>query len=667
MIRPHYRPDIEGLRAIAILLALGYHADVPGFSGGYVGVDIFFVLSGYLITWLLVHEAQETGAISLGRFYARRARRLLPAMVVMLLATVMVGAVIYAPFEQRDLASTAIATATYWSNIHFANLATDYLSPASETNPFLHTWSLSVEEQFYLLWPLFVMLLLGVARWQGRAVNHRRLWWGAILLTGLSFALSVYLTSTRQPMAFFLLPARAWEFAAGALAVLLPPPEKLKSFMPKFLNVDLPGGATPLLGWVGLGGLVAANLFFDRSTAFPGVAALLPVLATVLLLRAGAGPAETGITKLLSLRPLQEIGRLSYSWYLWHWPVLVFATANYRLPLGVRLALLAVSLLLAAASYHFVESPIRYHRVLVRRSGYSLAMAACITILGLGLTYGWRQLSVSWAKLPEQARFTQVIDELPEIYNTGCHADFFEVGLKVENCTAGPADASRRLVLFGDSHAAQWYPALEQLATEQGWRLISLTKSACPAVDLLKFHPRMGRDYVECSEWRQAALQVMKELKPDLVVVSSSASQIQRSEWQPGMERILDSLSETSRSVVLLRDTPYPGFDVPRCLARHQWGAAITPVPACEIVAQNKASIELYNLQLEAAAHYPNVFVVDMEPYICPEMPCQLERDELILYRDSHHLSVPFVKSLTETLAMQLSRAGAPQGTVSTD
>lgn len=658
MIRPHYRPDIEGLRAIAILLALGYHADVPGFSGGYVGVDIFFVLSGYLITWLLVYEAEETGAISLGKFYARRTRRLLPAMVVMLIATVIVGAVIYAPFEQRGLASTAIATATYWSNIHFANLATDYLSPASETNPFLHTWSLSVEEQFYLLWPLFVMLLLGVAHWQGRKVNHRRLWWGAILLTGLSFALSAYLTSTRQPWAFFLLPARAWEFAAGALAVLLP----------KFLKIDLPGGMISVLGWVGFGGLVAANLFFDRSTPFPGIAALLPVLATVLLLWAGAGPAETGITKLLSLRPMQEIGRLSYSWYLWHWPVLVFATANNtRLPLWVRLGLLGVSLLLAAASYRFVESPIRYHRVLVRRSGYSLAMAACITILGLGLTYGWWQLSVNWAKLPQQARFTQVIDELPEIYNTGCHADFFETDLKVENCTAGPADASRSLVLFGDSHAAQWYPALEQMANEQSWRLISLTKSACPAVDLLKFHPRMGRDYVECSVWRQAALQLMKELKPDLVVVSSSASQIQPSEWQPGMERILDVLSEISRSVVLLRDTPYPGFDVPRCLARHHWGAAITPVPACEITIANKASLELYNLQLQTAAHYPNVFVVDMEPYICPEMPCQLERDELILYRDSHHLSVPFVKSLTETLAVQLSDTEAPKGTVSTD
>ncbi|GAB4447833.1 MAG: acyltransferase family protein [Anaerolineae bacterium] len=668
MIQPHFRPDIEGLRAIAILLVVGYHADVPGFNGGYIGVDVFFVLSGYLITWLLLHEVEETGALNLGRFYARRARRLLPAMAAMLFVTVTVGAIIYAPFEQRSLASTALATATYWSNIHFANLATDYLSPAAETNPFLHTWSLSVEEQFYLVWPLFIMFLLGVVRGQQPVPNRRRLLVGIALITGVSFVLSIYLTASRQPWAFFLLPARAWEFAAGALAVLLPqgswlsgPPKSLARFLPRSFNFSLVDKATPLFGWLGLGGLLVANIFFDRSTHFPGVAALLPVLATVLLLRAGASTVKTGTTKLLSLRPLQEIGRLSYSWYLWHWPVLVFATANNsRLSLPAKLGLLGVSLIIAEASYRFVENPIRYQPQLVRRSAYSLGMAAFITVLGVGLSYGWRQMSVRWAQLPEQARFTQVIDEIPVIYTSGCHANFFEVGPNIDKCTSGPVNASRVLVLFGDSHAAQWYPALEQMASEQGWQLISLTKSACSAIDGPKFNQRMGRDYQECAIWRKAALLKIQELRPDLVIVSSSIAQVlNRNEWQAGMERVLNLLSETSRSVVLLRDTPYPGFDVPRCLARHKWGINIVPVPACEIKQENRASLELYNVQQQIAERYHNVFVIDMGPYICPKMPCGLERDELILYRDSHHLSVSFVKSLAEPLSMQLSSAVA--------
>jgi peptidoglycan/LPS O-acetylase OafA/YrhL len=666
VIRPYFRPDIEGLRAIAILLVVGYHAGVPGFSGGYIGVDVFFVLSGYLITWLLVHEAEETRTLNLARFYARRVRRLLPALAVMLFGIILLGIIIYAPFEQRSLANTALATATYWSNIYFANSATDYLGPTAETNPFLHTWSLGVEEQFYLLWPLFVMFLLGVLPWQQPLPNHRRFFWGLALITGVSFALSIYLTTSRQPWAFFLLPARAWEFAAGALAVLLPQGswisgqfKRLKLFLPNSLNFSSVGWVVPLLGWLGLGGLLAAGAFFDRSTSFPGVAALVPVLSTVFLLRAGTPASETGLTKLLSLRPLQEIGRLSYSWYLWHWPVLVFATANdNRLSLPAKLGLLGVSLALAEASYRFIENPIRHHPRLVRRSAYSLVLAAFITILAVGLSYWWWQMSLQWAESPEQTRFTQVIDEIPVVYASGCHADFFEVGTNIEKCTSGPANASRLLVLFGDSHAAQWYPALEQMAYEQEWQLISLTKSACPAVDTLKFNQTLGRDYNECDTWRKAVLHKIRELSPDLVIVASSTNQIfSHNEWLAGMERVLNSLSETSRSVVLLRDTPYPGFDVPTCLARHKWSSKMVPLPACEIEAETITSLELYDLQRHMAERYDNVFMVDMGPYICPKTPCPLERDELILYRDSHHLSVSFVKSLIEPLSMQLNRA----------
>jgi peptidoglycan/LPS O-acetylase OafA/YrhL len=220
-----FRPDIEGLRAIAILLVVGYHAAVPGLSGGYVGVDIFFVLSGYLITGLLVGDINKTGKVDFRRFYARRARRLLPALTLTLLVTVIASAAIYPPSEvmQGGLAGTAVSTAAYASNLYFARWGADYFAPDPEKNPFLHTWSLSVEEQFYLIWPLFIIFALRVPDFQNpRKANGRRLlpWMATVVV--LSFILSLYLTGVRHSWAYFTSPTRAWEFALGGFVVLLP-------------------------------------------------------------------------------------------------------------------------------------------------------------------------------------------------------------------------------------------------------------------------------------------------------------------------------------------------------------------------------------------------------------------------------------------------------------
>lgn len=207
--KPYFRADIEGLRAVAVLLVVAYHAGLPGISGGYIGVDVFFVLSGYLITWLIAYEATSTGTINLVNFYARRARRLLPALAAVLLVTIPLGAIVYAPFEQRPLANTAVATASYLSNVHFARAAMNYLGADTDLNPLLHTWSLSVEEQFYLVWPLLVMWSLGLLGWSKRGLSTTRLLWYMAITTVISLGWSIYLTHTRQPWAFFLSPARA--------------------------------------------------------------------------------------------------------------------------------------------------------------------------------------------------------------------------------------------------------------------------------------------------------------------------------------------------------------------------------------------------------------------------------------------------------------------------
>ena len=368
--RGAFRPDIEGLRAIAILLVVGFHAGVPGFSGGYVGVDVFFVLSGYLITGLLVREIEKNGSVDLPNFYARRARRLLPALALTLLVTVLVGIAIYPPFEanQGGFGATAVSTAAYASNLYFAGSSTDYFGPDREKNPLLHTWSLSVEEQFYLLWPLFIMFAVGAFAWQGRKnMNRSRLFWWMSAAAAASFALSFYLTSRQQPWAYFSSPTRAWEFALGAIFVLLP----YKA-----------GKEASFVGWVGLAGIGLAAIAFDRTTVFPGLPALLPAISTGLALR---GAEANGLmVRVLSLEPLQKIGRLSYSWYLWHWPVIVFGAAIIAAPsLALRVGLALASLAIAAASFRWVEDPIRHNRGLAKRPMYAFAMAAAIAVVGM--------------------------------------------------------------------------------------------------------------------------------------------------------------------------------------------------------------------------------------------------------------------------------------------
>ena len=622
--RPRFRADIEGLRAVAVLLVVLYHAGVPGFGGGYVGVDVFFVLSGALITWLLVHEAGETGTVDLRRFYARRARRLLPAVAVVLVATVAAGAVVLAPLEQEGVARSALATAAYLSNVLFARRATDYLGAAAEGDPLLHTWSLSVEEQFYLAWPLFVLLALGaLGRAGGRPLrqaqgklSRRRLvgWMGTV--AALSFAACVVVTQARQPWAFSLSPFRAWEFAAGALGVLLAG----GGAAGRRLIPGRPGTAESVLGWVGLAALAAASVLYGAETPFPGAAALVPVLATVAVLHAGTARTETALARALAWRPLQEVGRLSYSWYLWHWPVLVYADAlGWADALPARLALLAVSLGLAEASYRLVEDPVRHHPALACRAGRSLALAAALTAGGVALSLGWERAAQTWAASPGQARFSEARADVPALYASGCVADVYDTA--PPDCVFGEADADTTVVLFGDSHAAQWFPALARLAAERGWRLVPLVKTSCPAVDVETVNPRLGRVYGECPAWRRAAYAEMARLRPALVVASSSSVYFLPSypdrtpvaawdaAWGAGAGRAFRRLADVADRVVYLEDSPRPGFDVPACLARGAWRPG-PPRSACSFPGADPERRWAAEVEREAAAPLPTVAYV---------------------------------------------------------
>ena len=668
-----FRPDIEGLRAIAILLVVGYHAAVPGLSGGYVGVDIFFVLSGYLITGLLVGEINKTGKVDFRRFYARRARRLLPALTLTLLVTIIASAAIYPPSEvmQGGVAATAVSTAAYASNLYFAGRGADYFAPNPEKNPFLHTWSLSVEEQFYLFWPLFIIFALKVPAFQNpQKANGRRLlpWMATAVM--LSFTLSLYLTAVRHSWAYFTSPTRAWEFALGGFVVLLPqagaffgiPKNGLLNRRISALQLDVDKSAS-LFGWMGLGGICLAAVAFGKKTFFPGFAVLLPALSTILVLWAGTSRVTNSLVRVLRVRPLQEIGRLSYSWYLWHWPVLVLGSALVPAPsLSVRAGLVGFSLGLSVLSYRLVENPIRNARKLAGSHRYAFAMAGLLTVLGIGASFAWRQTSTRKAMEPAQLRFTLASkDFAASLLNDKCTTDVFDV--KLRTCTFGAETTSPPIVLFGDSHAAQWFPALEPIAKKRGFRLVPIVKLGCPAVDAPLFDPDMGRFYTECAEWRKTAINKIQQIQPVLTIVSSSERYVLGDdEWRNGINSVLKNLSESSQTVLVLRDTPGANFNIPSCLAYRLWRPSFVPSRSCVFSAPQTSKV--YEFQRSAEAQLMNVFTADMSYIICPNGICTGLRNGLVMYRDSDHLTASFVQTLEDTLEADIDSALEPPPTL---
>jgi peptidoglycan/LPS O-acetylase OafA/YrhL len=637
-----FRPDIEGLRGIAILLVIAYHAGIPGASGGYLGVDVFFVLSGYLITGLLLREAEDTSRIDLAQFYARRARRLLPAAVLVVLATLALGVLVYPPMEQRGLANAAFATSFYISNLWFAFLSTDYLASHAAPSPLLHTWSLAVEEQFYLFWPLMVALAVRGAR---GAARRTRLVATTVVVGVASFVGALMLARIAPSWAFFASPTRAWEFAIGALGVLL---------VPALLR--LPARATRTLAWAGLATVLVASVTFGAATRHPGPISLLPVVGTVLVLMAGARDAGTGVGRVLSAGWLQWVGRLSYSWYLWHWPLLVLGQVAF--PQGgapLRLLLVALSLGLAAATLRLVENPIRYNRSLARRTRLTLAGAVGLTLAAGGLSGGVRMLAVRLQAAPGQAAFTNAGRDLPEV-PAECHL-LSPFAAEAGECVLANPAAPVTVALFGDSHALQWLPAMERLARQNGWKLVSLTKAGCPAA-LVQPPPPLDATEQACLRWRGATLARLAALAPHAVVMTSANTHVRAgaAEWQAGTARTLAAFAEAGVPVVLLRDTPWPDQHVPHCLARSAWTAWWLGRRPCTFPRTTPLAELAASREKAAAASVPGVRYVDMTPEICGAPACDPYRDGMVLYYDSHHLSATF----SATLAPALERALRP-------
>lgn len=654
-----FRADIQGLRGLAILLVVAYHARLSFASGGFVGVDVFFVLSGYLITGLLFKELSATGTVKLRDFYARRARRLLPASSFVLVTTVLVAVLLLSPLEQLTLAPSAIATALYVSNLFFIRQSTDYLASPPDENPFLHTWSLAVEEQFYLVWPTLILVLSKILR------SRRACALGMGVVTLGSFALNVWLTGFAQPWAFFGSPARMWEFSIGGMAAVLP-----VAAASRRLFYECACAA-------GLAMIIVAAVGFDQTTTFPSVAALLPVIGSTLLVAFGGNSAL--IASSIQTRPMVWLGDVSYVWYLWHWPARVFAEALVP-DLGVRGRVVcgAVSLLIAAASRKLLEDRARFSPWLTARPLTTLALAVLVTMVTVGSSTMWRSSALAASASEPHKRFTQARDDNPIVYADGCHLDYTQVSSP--ECAFGDTDSDVTIVLFGDSHAAQWFPALETFAKADHLRLVSLTKSGCPSVDVGIRDLSLGRRYKECEEWRHNSMVRIKEIEPALVVLANSShyfrpSPLARSEavpttvnkgarelpiastsadWLAGLERTLHSLEDMHVHTIILRDSPRPGFDGPTCLARLAWRPWL--YRDCQFRRDRAIRQDVADAEDIAARTSQRVSIVDISSAICKSEECDIEKGDLVIYRDYHHLTASFSASLAPSLAELLRR-----------
>lgn len=643
---PFFRADIQALRAFAVVFVVFYHARLPLFTGGYVGVDIFFVISGYLITSLLVRELEQCGRIDFAAFYARRIKRLLPAAMIVFIATVVMARMWLSPLEQRELAPSVLYSALYASNLWFASEATDYLAADIHTNPLLHTWSLSVEEQFYLAWPLLVLLGMRV----GLVSRHRaRLWIMMALVFAASLIASLWIMAISQPWAFFGSPMRAWEFAAGGLA----------STISRHFET-LPILVKDLLGATGFGAMVGAVVLFDNRTQFPGFMALVPVTGAVLTLLAGVG-GQGRMGQWLNHRVIQTTGNLSYSWYLWHWPILVFAEAVATPPsLIERLGYVLVSFALAGLTFVMVENPIRFSPILTLSSLRSLALGVSLTCSGIGSALFLSAVAKWSLATPDQARLISAREDLPRIYADGCHLPHLVEDSP--NCVYGNPMARKTWVLFGDSHAAQWFPALERIAREQGWRLISLTKSACPSVWIMPYNTMLGRDYTECGRWRSAAVRRIAAEHPDLVILANYSSYylagpkaVHADQWREGMHQTLRELRRSGAHILIFRDIPQPGFDIPICLSRAAW-RNVDIVSVCSFDRDKSLNAEGFELERTAAAEMDGTGALDLSDLLCLGAICSPTMGAHVAYRDSNHLTASASANLAPDLLFRLEK-----------
>jgi peptidoglycan/LPS O-acetylase OafA/YrhL len=644
-----YRRDIDGLRALSVVAVILFHARVPGFRGGFVGVDVFFVISGYLITKLLLDTPGESVGSRLRDFYARRARRILPALLVVMFAILAVAMLIVLPRDLISLGKTISFASLMLANVG-AWLNIGYFTGDGANASALHLWSIAVEEQFYLLYPLALLL---VVRYFARNLR-------AVVLAGvlISFTLCL-LGSYRSPSAnFYMMPTRAWELGLGALLAL--------GVMPAFVRRH----SQPVAGGALL--VIVGSIFLcTPDLRWPGFATLPVAIAAMLLLATGEG-APTAVARGLSARPLVFTGLISYSLYLWHAPVLaLFGYYNVRrADAWTVAALLAVIYLLSVASWKWIERPVRTRRVLASQTGFaSLALAANLALCAAG-----------WALLHSDGLPGRFPRDVQRIVNTPDYveADIACMKLSTEEvqraqlCRRGSSDPhAPRMMVWGDSHALAIFPALESLAREHGFALYFAGRTSCQPLFGSAPAPFYEVARIECQKFNAAMLRAVDELDPQLIVLAgfwrawnsrnirpdADATLEDGREFARQLEMSARLLASSGRRLCAVRDVPHLQFDSMQALAMTRLrgvDGSFIRLPAARATAQQAP----YNLAIDSLLQSGKVVAADPAGLLCADVLCKLEEEGALLYRDQSHLTPAGAQFVAP--ALQACWAGLP-------
>ncbi|MBN6037303.1 acyltransferase family protein [Amycolatopsis sp. 195334CR] len=675
-----FRTDIQALRAIAVLAVVFNHLWPTGLTGGYVGVDVFFVISGFLITSHLGREVGRTGRIRLGKFYARRARRLLPAALLVLFFSLL-AAYFVLPFPRWETnAQEILASAFYVQNWLLAANSVDYSALSASASLAQHYWSLSVEEQFYLCWPLLLLLLFRVRGWRAMTT-------GIAIAGAASLAYCVYLTATSKEAAYFVTPVRVWEFAIGALLALCA------------LKIPLLKRERALASAAGFALILGSAVFFDHASPFPGWLALLPTVGTGLVILGGTRPGDQWHTRVTAARPVQFLGGISYSLYLWHWPLIVlapFVLGSARLSLWQQLGLLAVSVLLAWLTKRFVEDRGLSWQPLARsaRATFTAVVAgmAVIALASTSLTWAYDD-EVAESELAAKRDTVKVCHGAAALApDSGCEAPFgpakvpylgpsseyhqrppecgewLDTHLAGDTKTVSVCDFSggtprpKVAWLVGDSHAQQWQAPLFELAREHGWVVKLGLLGACPMADIsyrgFRGNPRDSDEVPECTHWSRDLASSIAAERPAYVFTSFYARQetaddgsgrSQLAQYREGLGTYWSAWTGAGAKVYVLADPPLNG-DVrqPDCVSINAHNPA-----ACGVDRKRAQPLDPLT-EAARTSRDPGVGLIDLTDYFCDAKQCHGVIGNVVVYYDADHLNREYATSLKPMIAAEL-------------
>lgn len=626
-----YRPEIDGLRAVAVVAVVLFHAGL-GCPGGFVGVDVFFVISGFLISSLIWKEL-DSGSFSFGRFWERRARRIVPAMVVVTIAVLCAGWFFLLPLDLRSLGRAAASQSSFAANIHYW-LDSGYFAVDANEKPLLHTWSLAVEEQFYLIVPVWLFVTYSYPRFRRRNALLLIL---ATLAT-ISFALSVYGVAHHPSATFYLLPTRAWELLLGSIVALLP-------------SIQAPAVLLEILVTLGTSLVVLPIFLYTSTTPFPGVAALLPCAGTALFIFAsglGGESRRTAVASVLSLRPVVFLGLISYSLYLWHWPPLAFSNYLYFQPLTLanRLSMVILGFLASVLSWKYVETPFRQRKLGDSRK-------SIFTLAGFGLLIVFLAGFVCVVEDGFTGRFSSRLEEIANArLDFAFSNDLTERDLHAGNLVDLGVSSSRRPTIFvwGDSHAMAALPALDAFLMEKGLKGLAATHSSTPPVlNWFKVLPSsLGKDSIA---YNRAVLCVIRQRRiPEVILIANWAGYANEPEsariFNQALLNTVRRLRQIGARPWIFLDVPSQTFDVPRALARaqitHENVSSRTSIPSV------RNELERYDPGIIAALRRAGALVLDPKPRFLNHTLGRyiIEDQGVVLYRDDSHLTTAGAKRI---------------------